>query len=506
MKKYSVFLVLLGLLIGLQADGQNKDLRWGLGLHPSSLSFFALKDGVFNVKEYEPGVQFSVNRYFNPSFDFGLESSLARVRHPQSTTLVDSTLLDRDFFFDVNPFIKYKLNNGYILKEDFFLAPFAKLGVGVNKQKNSKLGFYVPLDLGVNFRVTENAYASLQSGFNLGSNNYLHHSLGIIINFNGKKVKKLSPELGDEDRDGIPDYLDRCPRLRAEGSTTGCPDLDRDGVLDLEDRCPTVKGFSNLMGCLDSDMDGIADPEDKCPSDFGSLSNKGCPDSFSDKDGDLISNDKDKCPDTPGVFTAGGCPDKDADGIEDEQDACPEIFGELRYAGCPYDEKGMRNLERGIDPEAPEGTRIVVAPSTTTSPSTVTSSPVPATTISSDDPCNVSKATLDDIGQAIDFDSDKAKIKLGSKGELDKIVTLLQNCASTNILIRAHTDADGDADYNKRLSERRAYAVFKHLTRQGIDRTRISTEGLGETEPLVANDTPANKGINRRLEFILLPK
>ncbi|HNL66613.1 MAG TPA: OmpA family protein, partial [Ferruginibacter sp.] len=65
------------------------------------------------------------------------------------------------------------------------------------------------------------------------------------------------------------------------------------------------------------------------------------------------------------------------------------------------------------------------------------------------------------------------------------------------------TDSDGNDAANLDLSKRRAAAVKNELVKTfGIDATRITTDGMGETKPVAANDTPANKALNRRVEFI----
>ncbi len=521
MIKYSYLLAIVGILLCFKADAQNKGLKWGLGLHPSSFSFYALQEGFFNLDEYEHGIQFSINRYVNKSFDFGVESSFAVVRHPAGEDNPLTGGLWRDFFYDANPFLKYKFYNGYMFKENSIIMPSLKVGIGINKYNGADLGISAPVGLGLGFRIKQSSYIILQTSYNLGvanSESYLHHSLGFVVNMKARKSRKISPEAGDSDSDGIPDYLDRCPRIKAVGSKTGCPDMDGDGVLDVEDQCPTIKGYSNLNGCLDSDRDGVADPADRCPSDFGTKENYGCPQSLVDRDGDLISDKNDKCPGVAGHLSAKGCPDRDADGIVDDNDNCPDVWGLKKYNGCPYDAKGMTNLKMGIDPEAqayrppPRPSKpSIYQPSVGTNPPKPTKPAIPATrpstttTTSNSNavPCDLPENMLEQIGNRIKFDSDKAKLKLSSKTELDKIVTLLSQCGQ-QILIRAHTDTDGDNEYNRRLSERRAYAVSRHLMKEGIDRSRIRTEGVGESEPISPNDTETNKDKNRRIEFIIV--
>ena len=64
--------------------------------------------------------------------------------------------------------------------------------------------------------------------------------------------------------------------------------------------------------------------------------------------------------------------------------------------------------------------------------------------------------------------------------------------------------AQGDDDKNLELSKSRADSVMKYLVDKGVDATRLSTVGLGETAPIATNDTSAGRAQNRRVEFIVV--
>ena len=68
-----------------------------------------------------------------------------------------------------------------------------------------------------------------------------------------------------------------------------------------------------------------------------------------------------------------------------------------------------------------------------------------------------------------------------------------------------HTDADGADAANLDLSKRRAASVKNELTKTfNVNADRLVTDGMGESQPVAPNDTPANKALNRRVEFIKL--
>ncbi len=105
----------------------------------------------------------------------------------------------------------------------------------------------------------------------------------------------------------------------------------------------------------------------------------------------------------------------------------------------------------------------------------------------------------------ITFDVNKAEIRPESHGTLNDIATVLKENPAVKVMIVGHTDSDGDDALNLDLSRRRAESVKKELAAKfGIDASRMQTEGAGESKPVTPNDTPANKAINRRVEFIRL--
>lgn len=105
----------------------------------------------------------------------------------------------------------------------------------------------------------------------------------------------------------------------------------------------------------------------------------------------------------------------------------------------------------------------------------------------------------------ITFDVNKADIKPESRGTLNDIATVLKENPAVRVKIIGHTDSDGDDALNLDLSRRRAESVKNELASKfGIDATRIEADGAGESKPVAPNDTPVNKAMNRRVEFIKL--
>ncbi|ULQ57114.1 OmpA family protein [Flavihumibacter rivuli] len=107
------------------------------------------------------------------------------------------------------------------------------------------------------------------------------------------------------------------------------------------------------------------------------------------------------------------------------------------------------------------------------------------------------------VSYGIYFDVNKDVVKPESYGTLKGIADVLNENPDVKIKIIGHTDSDGNDAANLDLSKRRAAAVKNELVKTfTIDASRIETEGKGETQPVASNDTPSNKALNRRVEFV----
>ena len=106
------------------------------------------------------------------------------------------------------------------------------------------------------------------------------------------------------------------------------------------------------------------------------------------------------------------------------------------------------------------------------------------------------------------FEFDKSNITQQGAFELDKLVQVMVNNPNMVILAKSHTDRRGGDKYNMILSERRAQATVQYIISKGIDASRISGKGMGETEPKVACDkcTQEEHAQNRRSEFLIVKK
>ena len=473
-KKNYLFIVLLALTQLISA--QTADNKFAIGINGITTKYVGDlgSNGVtdFTYSEFILGYfsgGLSLNYYLSPSFDLGVNGNygLYGTRH----NFVKKFLSTK---FSSTVFGHYKLNNGYILSEDSKWSPFLSLGVGLATYAQAKNytntadfkpnEMIVPVGLGVKYQFTDNLAGLYQYNYNFTSNDnhdkvvaggndaFGEHFLGLVLSLGKSK---------DSDKDGVSDKKDLCPNtpIGVKVDEKGCPiDSDKDGVPDYLDKCPNtpIGEAVDANGCpLDSDKDGVIDSADKCPDTPAGVKvdKNGCP---IDSDGDGVADYLDKCPNTPARVQVdkNGCPiDTDGDGIPDYLDKCPEVKGIAANNGCP-----------GVSEEA--------------------------------------QNAFNQALRGIQFKTNSSDIKPISNPILNNVVDVIKkNPDYKSIQINGHTDSDGSDEFNMGLSQRRADDVKKYLVKRGIDASRLTTKGFGESMPVADNKTAEGKHQNRRVDF-----
>lgn len=104
----------------------------------------------------------------------------------------------------------------------------------------------------------------------------------------------------------------------------------------------------------------------------------------------------------------------------------------------------------------------------------------------------------------VNFNLNSAKLKTASYPVLLYAIQILKNEPNMKVQVRGYTDNTGSAEYNLKLSQRRAEAVMNYLVDHGIAKDRLSAKGFGEADPIATNKTPEGRGANRRIEFKIL--
>jgi len=104
------------------------------------------------------------------------------------------------------------------------------------------------------------------------------------------------------------------------------------------------------------------------------------------------------------------------------------------------------------------------------------------------------------------FDFDKSNITQQAAYELDKLVQVMKTYPNAVIMVEAHTDTKGSAEYNTKLSNERAISAVQYVLSNSIAKERISGQGYGKSKPRVKCEpcTAEQDAENRRIEFIVV--
>jgi len=311
----------------------------------------------------------------------------------------------------------------------------------------------------------------------------------------------------DSDRDGLPDYKDKCPLKAGPVEQEGCPtravefdwnDDDGDGVVNQFDKEPNTPKDARVYGngvAVDSDYDDIPDHIDECPFKAGPVENKGCPkiegaieSSNVDSDKDGVIDLYDKEPDTPfgvKVYSNGVSIDSDKDGIPDYKDRCPLIKGLPENEGCPE--------EGDLDGDG-------VADSKDLCPDVKGNADNNGCPDKSFDKSVYLK--IEALAQKISFERTKNTLTNETMDVLDQIIAIMADYPATKYQIAAHTDNKHNEKYSLFLSKRRANAILKYLVDGGVNEDRLSSEGYGDTQPKYSNSGDLSTSeLNNRIEF-----
>ncbi len=482
MNKKFILLLTLAIATVFSSFAQTPERKWGVGLYGGAQQYAGdLGNGFFKFDQalYAFG-GLSVARSFGEHFDLELNGTYGEIGHfdkQQNNFRFKMTQINLNakytfFRYDkvkFRPFVFAGL--GYLNFSDVhsdrtldnWVLPDAGLGLTYHVSP------VISIVLKETFIYSDYDNVDLKAGGYKDA--YLQHSLGVVFNLGKPK---------DDDGDGIPNKLDKCPNEAGELLFNGCPDTDGDGIADIEDKCPSVKGLKEFGGCPDTDGDGIQDSEDKCPKVKGLAKFNGCPDT----DGDGIQDSEDKCPKVKGLAKFNGCPDTDGDGIADAADRCPKVKGLKSLQGCPdKDGDGIADKDdlcpnvAGI--KANKGCPEVK---------------------------KEEKKILEKALHGIKFKSAKAIITPSSYPILNNVVDIMKNNPSYNLKIEGHTDSQGKDEMNLNLSKKRALAVKNYLIKKGVSASRLSSEGYGETRPIADNKTSAGRAQNRRVELTVVFK
>jgi hypothetical protein len=261
-----VTLIIILTISVIRLSGQTLDRKFSMGVFIGKTEYLGdLGNGFLDFAPHYASIEFAAGWYLNRSVDLAIQGEYGDYGY------------FRDYFTNflarktqATLLLKYKLNNGYILKENARIAPYLAIGGGIagfvpgreleespGDRTYSGIDGIFPFGAGVKFRIIPAIYLEYQFLNNLtsgdlrdmavagGNDRFFTHSLGIGLNFGYDT---------DPDRDGVTKRKDKCPNT-PEGVSVdadGCPaDLDGDGIPDYLDECPQSAGEPALEGCPD---------------------------------------------------------------------------------------------------------------------------------------------------------------------------------------------------------------------------------------------------------------
>ena len=481
MKRYLLSYIILFSIAG--ASGQTNERRTALSLYGGVIQYNGeLGNQFFKTDNLQPSYAFSISQYLSPSFNAGLSYFYGDVEYKNDGNFLSGTFNNLEFF------INYKFNNGKILKENVLVAPYLITGLGagqwdeVSPENMEMSDAYFPLGAGIRFQTGKIISVQIQSQHHFtmsdlydgsqskkGKDYFLQTMIGVSFNIgqardedkDGVKDKKdmcKGTPVGvlvdlhgcplDRDSDLVADYLDLCPDLPGHPSAKGCADKDLDSIPDTDDRCPENYGPAITFGCPDRDLDSVLDANDICPDEKGLIPMQGCPDA----DLDSIPDKDDLCPGEKGVASLRGCPDRDQDGIADKDDLCPDSAGIIENRGCPEMKEEVKKV-------------------------------------------------FEEVLTGLQFETGKDQIKKSSYPVMNAVVRVMNDHPEYKLVISGHTDNTGNTLKNQELSEKRAAAAKNYLISKGVEESRITSTGYGDTMSVADNKSSAGRAKNRRVEF-----
>lgn len=370
----------------------------------------------------------------------------------------------------------------------------------VNDVKSDGWTGLFPVGIGSEFALSDMVLVDFSIGGAWSStydlNNYDNGSNVVDAYYNVTLGLTITGEGCNSDRDM--DGLGKCEEEKL-GTSPRNPDTDGDGLTDGEE----AKIYKTNPLSVDTDLDGL--------SDFDEVKKYKTDPLKADTDGDGLNDgeevnkyktdplkadtDNDGLSDGDEVIKYQTDPtnaDTDGDGLNDGEEvntfqSNPNSKDTDMDGLSDYDEvmtyKTNPNVKDTDGGSVEDGTEVARG-----------TNPLDA----NDD---VVKIGVPIILEGITFATGKADIKPESENTLRKALKTLETYPDISVEISGYTDNVGSESSNQRLSERRANAVRDWLIRQGINASRITAVGYGESNPIAPNDTPEGKQKNRRIEF-----
>jgi outer membrane protein OmpA-like peptidoglycan-associated protein len=99
------------------------------------------------------------------------------------------------------------------------------------------------------------------------------------------------------------------------------------------------------------------------------------------------------------------------------------------------------------------------------------------------------------------FDFDKSNVKPEGAAILDRLIAFMNENRDKTVTVSGYTDSVGTEAYNMKLSDRRWMSAKDYIVKKGVDPSRVSGQGFGESKPIADNRTVEGRAKNRRVEI-----
>ncbi len=442
MRFSNITYIILFSLLTFSSQAQNSHFDWGIGAYGSLYSYKAiLENKVTSPYQYNRGTQITVSKYLNNNFDIDFNAGITTTEYFAEDQYNSTRLYDGAFS------LKYKLDNGYIIKkENFVVSPFFKLGVGTNYIDYRKgLDISVPAGFGLSIGMGKYVSFVYETSYRyniLASNAYMAHGMGLKFNFMGASKDRLASQRKRE-------------QIR---------------------RLARIEKYRNKKDKKEKEVIAAVFGKEK-ESDAASSSFK--------EEEPVRFEEPAAVEPTPAEPVTIEEPTKDAEKFKAPKEEKAEVVAEK-----PIEYSKIIEAKPAVSPVAKKE-------EIPANPAEDGIKPVKV----ADEFCVKSDDLLTEFGKQITFDVNESRVSSKMFDALSNVVETMNKCESTRFVIIAHTDSDGDADYNSRLAKKRAEAVKSFLVRKGIDASRLSTLAYGEYSLITDESSPDDKSANRRISF-----
>lgn len=544
MKWYKYLLLSVLLLTVFVTNAQNKKYDWSIGTNGGIYSYSAVLERKWsNPYEYKIGANLTVSRYLNQNFDLTLQGNRSPISFPVAILDGEPIKYQDAYLYGANFQLKYKLDNGYILKENTMFAPYVMLGSGASfSTLTSDINYIVPVGLGVQVHVGERTSLIFESQYNhdfIGPLSYMQNNIGLRVHF-GKANKKRLKATRKRERERryakIRKYRaeqrlvqaqkakERLERMKAEGLVSNMISMEEDAdLLDTEtivlsdeqvpiisnvNTAPSKPKEATIVREIETTLKPVVTQSETSPTAPIIPESPGKP-TIEETEPQLEEKPPIPKP-KPMKEVVESMPIEEASNVAPIKPKKEVVETVVKPKPIPAKPKPAEEVTTVTKPMLPKPQPPVEKLKVEEKPiyeiEEEFEEQVAETVekpIKDENACRNRAPELSEIGANINFDSDRYRIRSRMHEDLDKIINILKECESNSYVIIAHADSDGDYEYNKKLSKRRAIVIKKYLMDRGIDGSRLTVVAYSSSVPLAPNTSSDNKAKNRRIEFKL---